>query len=144
MIEVFVECEANSRKKNRYDEKSFQLLKSIQLADSYPYPYGFIPGTLTEDGEAVDCYIVTNDVIFAGEMVQCEPIGLFEFFENGEKDHKVIAKIPGQKIPPEEEIIRKIRSFLNKVFAVFKDDEIAFGVYLPKSAALELINSFRI
>jgi inorganic pyrophosphatase len=48
-------------------------------------------GTLTEEEDSVDCYLITGEPQTAGSTVQCEPVGLLEFFEGDETDHKVLA-----------------------------------------------------
>ncbi|MFP4564720.1 MAG: inorganic diphosphatase, partial [Spirochaetia bacterium] len=91
MIQVFIEAEAGSPDKNVYDEHTFEHLGVKRACREFPYPYGFIPGTVTDDGEAVDCYIITRTPLTAGTLVDCEPAGLLELFEGDETDHKAIA-----------------------------------------------------
>jgi hypothetical protein len=55
MIEVFVEIEAGSRDKRLYDEETLQYKETRRVLQPYPFPYGFVLGTRSEDGEYVDC-----------------------------------------------------------------------------------------
>jgi len=96
MIEVFVDVEAGSRDKKLYDEQTHQYRETRRVMLPYPFPYGFVLGTRCDDGEGVDCYILTSDRLEAGTVVNCRPVGLLEQTEGQEIDHKVLATLPGQ------------------------------------------------
>lgn len=55
-----------------------------------PANYGFIPGTLDDDGDELDTLILTNDPIPTGVVVKATVIGILNFEDDGEADHKVI------------------------------------------------------
>jgi len=56
-----------------------------------PVNYGFIPQTLDEDGDELDVLVITNDPIPTGVYVKCQIIGVLNFEDDGEMDHKIIA-----------------------------------------------------
>ena len=60
MIDVFIEVSRGSDKKSKYDENTFDFIKSVEMLRPYPYPYGFIIGTKGDDEEAVDAFIITD------------------------------------------------------------------------------------
>ena len=97
MIEVFIECESGSNRKGVYDEKSHVRLSEMTVAAPYPYPYGFILDTRGDDGEAVDCFLLTDIAVEAGSTLEAHPVGLLEQVENGEVDHKILAALPGSE-----------------------------------------------
>ncbi len=59
-ITVFIENEAGSDVKHHYNEETFEVLRTERVGVDYPYPYGFVPGTLAPDGDAADCFVITE------------------------------------------------------------------------------------
>lgn len=56
-----------------------------------PVNYGFIPQTLDQDGDELDTLLVTDEPIPMGVVVrEARVIGLLDFIDHGEVDHKVI------------------------------------------------------
>ena len=55
-----------------------------------PVNYGFIPQTLDEDGDELDALILTNDPIPTGVALKARVVGIMNFEDDGEMDHKVV------------------------------------------------------
>ena len=55
-----------------------------------PTNYGFIPQTLDEDGDELDTLVLTNDPIPTGVYVKARIIGVMNFEDDGEMDHKIV------------------------------------------------------
>ena len=55
-----------------------------------PCNYGFIPQTLDEDGDELDTLILTNDPIPTGVYLKAKVIGVLNFEDDGENDHKIV------------------------------------------------------
>lgn len=55
-----------------------------------PVNYGFIPQTLDEDGDELDTLVVTAEGIPTGVFTKAKVIGVLNFDDGGEMDHKVI------------------------------------------------------
>lgn len=55
-----------------------------------PVNYGFIPQTLDEDGDELDTLVITNDPIPTGVFLKARVIGVLNFEDDGEMDHKVV------------------------------------------------------
>lgn len=143
MIKVCIEVDAGSFEKNLYNEKTLEYQETRQVSRPYPYPYGFILGTTAEEGDNVDCYIITHDSLKSGTIVECEPIGLLEQDEDGEVDHKVIAALPGQDVEAGEELLEELRDFIHAVFARYPYMVVRVGHILPREAALNHIQACR-
>jgi inorganic pyrophosphatase len=143
MIQMLIEAEAGSRDKNLYNEKTLELRETRHILQPYPYPYGFIIGTRAEDGDAVDCYLITKDKLKAGNIVECEPIGLLEQFEDDEIDHKVLAALPGENVESTPELLKELQDFIYGVFAHFPEIQIRVGIIHPKEAALRHIQNYQ-
>jgi inorganic pyrophosphatase len=95
-IRVFVQNEAGSTQKNVHDEKTLTYVGTGLVSHAYPFPYGFVVGTDAGDGCNVDCYVITDRVLRTGQVLDCEPIGLMEQFEDGIDDHNVLARPAGE------------------------------------------------
>lgn len=143
MIKVLIQVEAGSRDKKLYNEKTLEYKGASRNPLPYPYPYGFIIGTSAEDGESVDCYLITHDKVKSGSIVECEPIGLLEQIEDGQIDHKILAAIPGQSVEAWPELLEELREFIYAVFAHFPEVSISIGRILSRDAALKHIQEFR-
>ncbi len=135
MIQMMIQVAAGSRDRHIYDESTLEYLETRQVSRSYPYPYGFVIGTKAEDGDAVDCYLITKDEVPPGTIVACEPCGLLLQDEDGEVDHKVLAAMPGQDVPPGEELLRELQAFIYAIFARYPDMKVRVGPILPREAA---------
>lgn len=66
---------------------------------SYPCNYGFIPHTLSGDGDPVDVLVYTNNPIVPGAVISVKPIGVLITEDEKGQDEKVIA-VPHDKIDP--------------------------------------------
>lgn len=55
-----------------------------------PVNYGFIPQTLDEDGDELDTLVVCAEPIPTGVWLEATIIGILNFVDDGEADHKVI------------------------------------------------------
>ena len=65
----------------------------------YPGNYGFIPHTLSEDGDPVDCLVVGNIPVMPGAVIAVRPIGVLKMEDDGGVDEKIIAR-PISKLHP--------------------------------------------
>ena len=69
---------------------AFQLDRVEPSIFAKPVNYGFIPQTLDEDGDELDTLVLTNDPIPTGVFLEATVIGVLNFEDDGEMDHKVI------------------------------------------------------
>src|SRR6266496_4181600 len=119
MIKVLIQVAAGSCDKNFYNERTLEYRETRHGSRPYPYPYGFIIGTSAADGDCVDCYLITNDTLKSGTIVECEPVGLLEQDEDGEIDHKILAAIPGQDVEVGDALLLEMQEFIYAIFAKY-------------------------
>ena len=143
MIQVCIEVAAGSCERHVYNEKTLEYKGTRRASRPYPYAYGFILGTRAADGGNVDCYLITDERLKSGTIVECEPIGLLEQDEDGEVDHKVLAAIPGQEVEVGQALLQELRDFIYAVFARFPDVCVRVGRLLPPEAALQHLQACR-
>ena len=65
----------------------------------YPCNYGYIPRTLSDDGDPVDVLVVTPFPLFVGVVVRCRPVGILRRTDEAGGDVKLLA-VPIDKILP--------------------------------------------
>jgi len=136
MMRMLIQVAAGSCDRNFYNERTLEYLETRRGSRPYPYPYGFIIGTSATDGDCVDCYLITDDRLTSGTIVECEPVGLLLQDENGEVDHKVLAAIPGQDVVMGQELLRELQEFIYAIFASYPEMRVRVGPILPQEAAL--------
>ena len=92
VIHTVVEIAKGSMHKIEYDRKNkvMRLDRVEPGIFAKPCNYGFIPGTLDEDGDELDTLIVTDEPLPMGIVLEATVIGVLEFEDSGEMDHKVI------------------------------------------------------
>jgi inorganic pyrophosphatase len=137
-VRIFIENEAGSRRKNTYDERTLKHLSSAEVSAAYPYPYGFVLGTRGEDGDAVDCFVLTATPLRSGAIVECEPVGLIEQIEDGEIDHKVLAAPPRETVDLDRAVAR-IGEFVMAVFAHIPGKDMRVGPLRDATAARDYV-----
>ncbi|MDH5354938.1 MAG: inorganic diphosphatase [Gammaproteobacteria bacterium] len=57
----------------------------------YPCNYGYVPQTLSEDGDPVDVLVVTPVPVISGSVVQVRPLGMLQMTDEAGKDGKILA-----------------------------------------------------
>ena len=134
-MRVFIENEAGTRRKNIYDERTLAHLRTVEVSAAYPFPYGFVLGTISGDGDAVDCFVLTETPLPSGTIVECQPVGLLEQIEDGEIDHKVLAVPPGTDARLDASMLAAVRTFIAGVFAHVPGKRMEIGRLLDRPAA---------
>ncbi|MBI1383465.1 MAG: inorganic diphosphatase [Rhizobiales bacterium] len=69
----------------------------LHTAMRYPGNYGFIPHTISDDGDPVDVLIANNRPLMPGCVINCRPIGVLFMEDEAGKDEKVIA-VPSARV----------------------------------------------
>ena len=57
----------------------------------YPCNYGYIPHTLSEDGDPVDVLVVTPVPVISGAVVRARPLGMLQMTDEAGRDGKILA-----------------------------------------------------
>ena len=101
-INVVIEIAAGANPvKYEFDKDSGALLvdRFLTTAMFYPANYGFIPNTLSDDGDPADVLVVTSTPIIPGCVIAARPIGVLMMEDESGLDEKIIA-VPTDKIHP--------------------------------------------
>ena len=63
----------------------------------YPCNYGYIPQTLSEDGDPADVLVVTPIPVISGAVISVRPLGMLKMTDEAGKDAKILA-VPVDKL----------------------------------------------
>ena len=63
----------------------------------YPGNYGFVPHTLSDDGDPIDVLVCNTRAIIPGAVMNCRPVGVLVMEDDGGEDEKIIA-VPSTEI----------------------------------------------
>lgn len=99
-INVVVEVPVGNHPiKYEMDKKSGFLFVDRFLYTSMRYPgnYGFVPHTLSEDGDPIDVLICNTRPLIPGCVINVRPVGALIMEDDAGKDEKIIA-VPTQKL----------------------------------------------
>ena len=140
-MKVFIENEAGSNVKHYHDEKNLEPKGSSRVSRAYPVPYGFVLNTTGDDGDNVDCFVLTAQPLRTGQIVECEPLALMEQVEDGEEDHKILAGIPGERPRIDENTRRLLREFVSHVFDHIPGKKIIPGAFHDRAAAIRYLQA---
>ncbi|KAK5812408.1 hypothetical protein PVK06_027838 [Gossypium arboreum] len=112
----------------------------------YPHNYGFIPRTLCEDNDPMDCLVIMQEPVLPGCFLRARTLGLMPMIDQGEKDDKIIAVCaddPEYKhftdikdLPPHR--LTEIRRFFED-YKKNENKEVAVNDILPVNTAIEAI-----
>jgi inorganic pyrophosphatase len=101
----------------------------LHTAMFYPGNYGFIPHTLSEDGDPVDVLVVGQVPVVPGAVIRCRPIGALLMTDEKGADEKVVA-VPVDALHPfysgirsHEDLPRILREQIAHFFQHYKDLE---------------------
>ena len=128
-FDVFVEVPRGSRNKYELDHKSgkLRLDRTLFTATQYPADYGFIEGTLGQDGDPLDALVLVQEPTFPGCLIRSRAIGMFRMSDEKGRDDKVLC-VPSHD--PRLEHLQDIRHLpefdrleIEHFFTVYKELE---------------------
>ena len=69
----------------------------LSTAMRYPCNYGYIPQTLSDDGDPTDVLVITPRPLISGSVIRCRPVGVLEMEDEAGNDAKLLA-VPVDKL----------------------------------------------
>jgi inorganic pyrophosphatase len=87
-----VEIPKGSRNKYEYDPElgGVKFDRLLMSAATYPTDYGFLRGTLGQDGDPLDALVCLYEPTFPGCLIAVKPVGMFEMSDEKGIDDKII------------------------------------------------------
>lgn len=91
-FDVTIEIPKGQRNKYEVDHETgrIRLDRMLFTSTRYPHDYGFIEGTLGEDGDPLDALVVLEEPTFPGCLIRCRAIGMFHMRDEKGGDDKVL------------------------------------------------------
>lgn len=113
--------------KYEVDKESGALVVDRFMATAMYYPcnYGYIPQTLSEDGDPVDVLVVTPVPLISGSVICCRVVGMLKMTDESGEDAKLIA-VPINKL---SQMYRDVESYQDLPRSLLKSIEHFFQHY---------------
>jgi len=129
LVRMVVEIPKNSTNKYEYDAESglFRLDRTLYSPVHYPGDYGFIPGTLADDGDPLDVLALVEEPSFSGCLIEVRPIGMLNMIDSKKQDQKILAVPNGNprydEVENIDQIFTHIRHEIEHFFTIYKELE---------------------
>jgi inorganic pyrophosphatase len=148
-VDVFIEIAKNSHIKYEYDKEKKALIcdRILHTPFNYQFNYGFIPDTLSEDGDPIDVVVIMEDELIPGSYINCRLLGYLETKDESGIDPKLIM-CPSRKVDPTYSSYRNIsdinpslREKIKYFFSHYKDLEnkhVVIGTFRGKYDAIQI------
>ena len=101
-VNVIIEIPAGGAPvKYEIDKESGAMFvdRFLHTAMYYPANYGFIPGTLSKDGDPVDALVLGNIAVVPGAVIRSRPIGVLIMEDEAGMDEKLLM-VPVDQLHP--------------------------------------------
>jgi inorganic pyrophosphatase len=159
-INVVIEIPAYSDPVKYEVDKDTGILtvdRFMGTAMQYPTNYGYVPQTLSDDGDPVDVLVIAPAPLLSGCVVKCRPIGVLKMTDESGEDAKVLA-VPVDKLTP---FYKKVQSYddipeitlvkISHFFEHYKDLEVGkwvkiegwFGIDEAKKEILDSVARYQ-
>ncbi|WP_425451462.1 inorganic diphosphatase [Acidipropionibacterium virtanenii] len=91
-FDVTIEIPRGTKNKYEMDHETgrIRLDRTLFTSTQYPYDYGFIEGTLGEDGDPLDAMVLLQEPTFPGCLIECRAIAMFQMQDEMGGDDKVL------------------------------------------------------
>lgn len=149
-INVVIEIPRGCGNKYEYDKDSGMImLDRVQPTTmKQPYDYGFVPHTLSDDGDPIDALIVIDEPLFPGVVVPSRVIGLLKMIDDGDEDEKLICVAADDKNYAHiqaladlgEHFQKKVRHYFER-YKDLQDKEVEITGWAEKPEALEAVKT---
>jgi inorganic pyrophosphatase len=151
-LNVIIEVPMNSDPvKYEMDKDSGAIFVDRFIATPMYYPcnYGFIPHTLSDDGDPVDVLVVSDFPVNAGCVISAKPIGVLIMEDEKGMDEKIIA-VPAKKLNSSyeninsynelpENLVNKIKHFFERYKDLEQGKWVKIKTFEDSNKALTLI-----
>ena len=128
-FDVTIEIPKGQRNKYEVDHDTgrIRLDRTLFTSTAYPADYGFIEGTLGQDGDPLDALVLVSEPTFPGCLILCRAVAMFRMTDEAGGDDKVLC-VPASDVRRDHvRDISDVRQYLlleiGHFFEVYKDLE---------------------
>ena len=131
-INVIIEISMDSSPvKYEFDKESGVIFvdRFIPVSMVYPCNYGFVPHTLSGDGDPIDVLVLSPYPVIPGSVIKCRPVGVLLMEDESGEDEKILAvpitklDISMEKINEAEDLNPALLHKITHFFEHYKDLE---------------------
>ena len=150
-VNAFIEIPKGGNIKYEIDEESGMMFvdRFLHTAMHYPFNYGFIPHTLSQDGDPLDVLVLSDQSVAPGSIVPLNVIGYLDMEDEGGIDPKIVG-VPSKKVDPffgeyqdikdvPESLKAKIKHFFEQMKALEPGKWVKVKGWKDKKSAFELV-----
>ena len=123
-----IEIAKGFKKKYELDKETGLIIldRVLHTSTHYPANYGFIPKTLSGDGDPMDVLVLSSESLDPLVLVKCYPVGMMIMYDGGKQDEKVIAIPVSDPLYNEyktlDSLPKHIADEMVHFFSVYKDE----------------------
>jgi inorganic pyrophosphatase len=152
VVLAIIEIPESSDVKYELDKKTGIIMadRFLHGSNMFPFNYGFIPGTMTGDGDPTDIIVISSARMSPGTGIKVRPIGMLEMQDEEGQDAKIVS-VPIAKVDPfyahvesiddiDEPTKLKIKHFFDTYKMLEKGKFVKTGNFIGKDAAYKEIN----
>ena len=124
-INAVIEIPRGQTNKYEYDKQLhvFRLDRNLYSPVHYPGDYGFIPSTLSDDGDPLDVLVLVDAPGFTGCLMTVRPVGMLKMVDQGREDEKILA------VGTNNPIFKDVREYKNLYPHLLREIEHFFSIY---------------
>ena len=128
-FDVSIEIPKGTKNKYEMDHNTgrIRLDRTLFTSTQYPYDYGFIEGTLGEDGDPLDAMVLVPEPTFPGCLIECRAVAMFRMKDENGGDDKVLcvptADAPRNRMRDLDDLPQHMLLEIEHFFTVYKDLE---------------------
>lgn len=150
-INVFIEISKDSNIKYELDKDSGIIMvdRFLYTAMSYPFNYGFVPNTMSDDGDPLDVLVLSEYPVLPGTVIPSVVIGMLEMEDEEGVDTKILA-VPTKKVDPDygtfatisdvpEAMKQKVKHFFENYKTLEPGKWVKIKEWKDKNVALEAV-----
>jgi inorganic pyrophosphatase len=127
VVNLVIEIRKGEKNKYEFDKETGRLFldRVNGTALGYPSDYGYVPGTMCEDGDPLDGLLIIDESVPHGTVVPSRPIGVLYMIDDGEKDEKLIC-VPADDVSKDHikdlsELGENFKKVIEHFYAHYKD-----------------------
>ena len=129
IVRMIVEIPKHSSNKYEFDTETgvFKVSRTLYSPIHYPGDYGFVPGTVAEDGDPLDILCMVNSPSYPGILIYVRPVAVLDMIDQDQSDHKILA-VPNRdprydSITSIDEVPAHWRREIEHFFDIYKELE---------------------
>jgi inorganic pyrophosphatase len=125
VLNAIIEIPKGSSNKYEYDKELnvFRLDRTLYSPVHYPGAYGFIPRTLSEDGDPLDVVVIVEHDTFPGCLIEVRPVGVLVMRDDAGLDHKILA------VPINDPRLREVHGLQHLAKHYLSEIDYFFNIY---------------